>query len=792
MDGPMPKTVLIILAAVVVLIVIVVRAGMRYLRADDDDFDDGAPAEHGRSRSRGNYPTGDQQARRRAHHGDEMPHERRTERVGAGRATRSSAGYGGERGPDRRGAVRSGQDRGWRDDSGEMPRSGERSLEPARPRQQRLVRSGPGGHPEISEPVAIGARSGRSKPGRGASLELDEFDSQPGRVGASTRIYERDAAGGRDRRDDRDRFGREEADIAGHRESRSSRDGRAGRDGRDSREPRDNRDSSDRIRARPAESDRELGDYDGRDRRGATRPNARADAHKNGARPDRGELLPAVKPRQGKGKRDSDGDWPTNEWDELSDVDYWAELASDKPLTTEGPSAHGSRAQGRESRQDRRPDADPHQRADADSDPAARQADRRDRKPDRALLPPAARKPEVAASDRPAAVDRFAAVDRPEGTDRFGTADPRAAGARPVPARHAAPRPPALMPAPADDDPLTSPSFPRVAADDSRSYRRTRAATSDGRQPASLESDIVQPTRNGGRAAARQAEPHPAYPAVPRVESVSGLEAASQTGSYPRAAAGLHHDGPFPASSSDPAGYQLPAANVARYEQATGGYSSPDSGTASYPAGSSYHEPGGYPPGPSAGAGAYAGDPAARGSYPGSEVPGYRAETGPGAYLAAVPDGYPAALSSPSYDGGGSYSLPAHTSGYDNGYPDHAAGYQGYTESSTSTGAHIRPEPGYQAGGYPGQAEPSFGASLAGGHGELSYPVYPAPMPADHGAAYQAPAPQLPGYQDAPYSADPHDPAAYPASVHETGAYGGADPYAEDPYGQPGYGGSGY
>ena len=769
----MPKTVLIILAAVVVLIVIVVRAGMRYLRADDDDFDDGAPAEHGRLRSRGTYPTGDQQARRRAHHGEEMPHERRTERVGAARGTRSSAGYGGERGPDRRGDVRSGQDQGWRDDSGEIPPSGERSREPVRPRQERLVRSGPGGHPEISEPVAAGARSGRSKPGRGASLELDEFDSQPGRAGASNRIYERDAAGGRDRRDDRDRFGREEADIAGRRESRNSRDGRAGRDGRDSREPRDSRDSSDRIRARPAESDRELGDYDGRDR-GATRPNARPDARKNGARTDRGELLPAVKPRQGKGKRDNDGDWPTNEWDELSDVDYWAELASDKPLTTAGPSAHGSRTQGRESRQEGRPGANRHQRADADSDSAVRQANRRERKPDQAVLPPLARKPEVAAPDRPAALDRFAAVDRPEPTDRFGAADPRAAGARPIAAGHAAPRPAAAMPAPADDDPLTSPSFPRIAADDSRSYRRTRAAaTSDGRQSASVEPDIVQPTRNGGRAAARHAEPHQAYPAVPRVESVSGLEAASQTGTYP-------------------AGYQLPAANVAGYAQATGGYGSPDSGTASYPAGSSYQEPGNYPPGPSAGAGSYGSDPAARGSYPGSEVPGYHAESGSGAYLAAVPDGYPAALSSPSYEGGGSYSLPAHTSGYDIGYPDQAAGYQGYTESSTSSGAHLRPEPGYQAGSYPGHAEPSFGASLAGGHGDLSYPAYPTPMAADHGAAYQAPAPQLPGYQDAPYPAGPHDPAGYPASVRETGGYGDADPYAVDPYGQPGYGGSGY
>jgi len=27
-------------------------------------------------------------------------------------------------------------------------------------------------------------------------------------------------------------------------------------------------------------------------------------------------------------------DWPTTDWDALSDVDYWAELAADKPLST--------------------------------------------------------------------------------------------------------------------------------------------------------------------------------------------------------------------------------------------------------------------------------------------------------------------------------------------------------------------------------------------------------------------------------------------------------------------------
>src|SRR6266851_5405929 len=312
MGGPMPKTVLIILAAVVALIVIVVLTGMRYLRADDDeDFDDDAPAEHGRVRSRGTHPTREQQARPRARHDDEMPDEPRRERVGAAGAARPGASYSAERGADRRGATRGGQDRGWRDDSGEMARGGEmprsdRELAPQR--HQRAVRAGRGGHADISEPIAASARSGHSRPGRGASRRAEEFDSQPGRVTAATRVYERETAGGRERRADSDRLaGHDEADFAGRRETLDRRDDR------DSRDSRDGRDESDRMQARPAARVREIGDHDDRDRRDATRPNARPDTRKNGARSERGELLPAVKPRQGKSKRDSDGDWPTNE-----------------------------------------------------------------------------------------------------------------------------------------------------------------------------------------------------------------------------------------------------------------------------------------------------------------------------------------------------------------------------------------------------------------------------------------------------------------------------------------------
>src|ERR1039457_4968189 len=53
------------------------------------------------------------------------------------------------------------------------------------------------------------------------------------------------------------------------------------------------------------------------------------------ARPQqRQEALPQVRARQPRGRRNDDGDWPSTEWEKLSDADYWKEVASEKPLTT--------------------------------------------------------------------------------------------------------------------------------------------------------------------------------------------------------------------------------------------------------------------------------------------------------------------------------------------------------------------------------------------------------------------------------------------------------------------------
>ena len=49
--------------------------------------------------------------------------------------------------------------------------------------------------------------------------------------------------------------------------------------------------------------------------------------------------------RSSRGRHDDDDDdWPSTEWDKLSDEQYWAELSSDKPLATTARSAQPSSA----------------------------------------------------------------------------------------------------------------------------------------------------------------------------------------------------------------------------------------------------------------------------------------------------------------------------------------------------------------------------------------------------------------------------------------------------------------
>ena len=51
-------------------------------------------------------------------------------------------------------------------------------------------------------------------------------------------------------------------------------------------------------------------------------------------RPGKGQNAP-----KGRSRKRDDDDWPSMEWDKLTDEQYWAQLSSDKPLATAARSA---------------------------------------------------------------------------------------------------------------------------------------------------------------------------------------------------------------------------------------------------------------------------------------------------------------------------------------------------------------------------------------------------------------------------------------------------------------------
>ncbi|MDR2985084.1 MAG: hypothetical protein LBV34_09605, partial [Nocardiopsaceae bacterium] len=592
----MPKTVLIILAAVVALIVIVILTGMRYLRADDeDDFDDDRPAEHGRSPSRGGHPKSSQ-ARARQAHPMELADERRRDRSVAARGTRPAQGRD-DRGQDRHGfdqrgtdprrtdprlPSRADQDRSWREDSAITSRGGRGGLPVRDPRPARTARRD---RDDVSGPLPA-ARTTRASAARGPGG--DDYDSLPGRR-ASTGEFARQP---RDRRNGRDRPAGYEADLGGRgdgRDPREIRDRRPGGDAANSRESRNGRDRTDPRDSRPMASIRNDTDSDIRNRRTSTGPNARPSGRKNGSKPN-DELLPAVKPRQSKNKRESNGDWLSDEWDELEDVDYWTELASDGPFSSssaETPrSARRDRADGgavpdragradRDGRADResRPGRDARKDSRIGDDAITKQMSRPPREPDSGLLP--------------AARHRDLPADRP------------------APGRSADPRP-----AIADNDPLTSPSFPSVASDDSRSYRRSRSGRSDSRHERGRRSDSSRQAAASDRGSGDRSS----YPSMPPVDPVRGFDNASTTRRHSQPAAtasdltaasagyaagnGDHYGSQLPGTPAHPAssatsGYQAPAAS-GTYQTPGASYAGQEGANGSYPLPARYSESGGY------------------------------------------------------------------------------------------------------------------------------------------------------------------------------------------------------
>ena len=212
-------------------------------------------------------------------------------------------------------------------------------------------------------------------------------------------------------------------------------------------------------------------------------PRVRAEIPETEAKP-RAKNQAKGRGRTSRGRHDDDDDdWPSTEWDKLSDEQYWAELSADKPLATTARSAQPSTAA---------PAATPAKPARAAAPPPASGYAASRPQPALDAEPPEGQGPPPAA--RPSRLGRASVRARPGGqmarsTDpgRLSSAERLAAAATerlpPVAGllatgrrrRRTCPQRPSRSRT-GNDDPLTSPHFARGAggADDSRSYRTPR------------------------------------------------------------------------------------------------------------------------------------------------------------------------------------------------------------------------------------------------------------------------------------------------------------------------------
>jgi len=411
----------------------------------------------------------------------------------------------------------------------------------------------------------------------------DEFDDQFGGRGGRTR----GSQGGRD-----PRYGSDRRPAGGSRPAKAA----AGSSGRQGRPASAGRGLDDRHDQRAGQS---YGQPAAERRRGDTGPQ-RAD---EGQAPARARRRPS-----------DSSEWDSSEWDKLSDVDYWAELASQKPLTTTAQPASqppakpdgGGQARPRPDlerdplaapgsrpgfaaapvpvdgtasrpRTGAEPGADQRRGGHRHRQPASADGDRG--APDRAR-PAAARNSDHGRPDRSRLAGASGTGRSPRfldgmGRDRNGYLSsgpaslplpairdvPPTRPDRPqeIPARPDRPQPeiPArrdpLADAPAarqgrpravyDDDPLTSPSFPKVPSD-GRSYHSGRSAgpQRDGR---------ADTPRGSSRAGGSQLEPTQQFASY---EGPAGSYDAPQ-GNHKAPAAGYEEPGRQYAAPQHPAAY---------------------------------------------------------------------------------------------------------------------------------------------------------------------------------------------------------------------------------------------
>jgi hypothetical protein len=486
------------------------------------------------------------------------------------------------------------------------------------------------------------------------------------------------------------------------------------------------------------------------DRRGPAPQRGGQDRHRTG--PGRtGESQASARARRVRNRPPGDSsEWDSSEWDKLSDIDYWTELASDKPLTTtaqpaaqappappatdrdaetaalRGPVPGGAVPEGMVTREV--PRRDPVTGLPVRGYPQPSGAEPADdvladaRLADAGLVdtvlgvPGLAGPPATRADYAAAPVPSGPAPDQvrgPAGRDDFAAAALRAGAAQdqlrplaeprlpvpkhagppefPGPARRAEPSRPPVDP---DDDPLTSPSFPKIPASDSRSYRNGEADTPAGGSPAPARhlAPTQQFTSYGPPAPQRPAARH-ASGQHPVPANVGGDTDRTNPNGYPPDP--LLDGNPYPPPAPSAPDAPAPAAPLASGSgNPYGSYVTSDSQAAAF----SYDA---YPAMPGHGYGPYL--PAA--------VPGDAGHAATGYWQPAAPD-YPPGAGAPGYQDGPAQApdaghASARTAEYRNGHGrHHQAAYfpGGYSAGPPDQAGYARQDPyGHDgSGGYPG------------------------------------------------------------------------------------------
>jgi hypothetical protein len=529
----------------------------------------------------------------------------------------------------------------------------------------------------------------------------------------------------------------------------------------------------------------------------------RSDSHR---RPAKGQNAP-----KGRSRKRDDDDWPSMEWDKLTDEQYWAQLSSDKPLATTARSPQPAR-EPRPAAGEARPAASRNGHArpagggpkPAPAAPPARSRDLADRKP--------ASPQREAAAGRPVESRREETVPRRE---REREATSRREPEREMVSRRgteretASRREEAVSRREPDRETVsgrgTAPQREAVTELLPVRPRQQAAATAAPRNdtPAPLRPDAT-PTPPVGQPSLAMltslaSGPNGALDDDP-LTSPSFSRPTADSRSYRRSGAQAGASGAA-ARADDPAaaaGYGSGAHAMAGY----GGNGHPGNGHTSNGYTSNGHPGNGYTNGDAPANGGRPGRAQVNGAY---QVPDYadRHYADPGyAYAPAAPAASPAAATQSA----GWHSAPTHA-------PAQGNPYGSYVESAPAASYPSIPPAGYQdrqtgaglpayPGDHRGYQEPAYDSAATvrypgpGGHGAAGPPAASGPPvhPAGVGGF-----PQSGGYPEAGYAEDGGYGNGYPSQAPYADSYGGAtaeyvpsypaDGYPAEQYGHDGYGG---